>query len=46
MPLPKKGLKIRESLKKHYGKKKGEAVLYAMKNAGKIKSIAKKKRKR
>jgi len=46
MPLTKKGLKIRESLEKHYGKKKGEAVLYAMENASKIKGIAKKKRKR
>ena len=46
MPLTKKGLKIRQALEKHYGKKKGEFVLYAMENAGKIKGIAKKKRKR
>lgn len=43
MPLTKKGLKIRAALKKHYGKKKGESVLYAMENAGKVKGIAKKK---
>jgi hypothetical protein len=46
MPLTKKGLKIRQALEKHYGKKKGESVLYAMENAGKVKGIAKKKRKR
>ena len=46
MPLTKKGLKIRESLEKHDGKKEGESVWYAMENAGKIKGISKKKRKR
>ena len=44
MPLTKKGLKIREALEKHYGKKKGESVLYAMINSGKIKGAEKKKK--
>jgi len=42
MPLNKKGLKIREALEKQYGKKKGEQVLYAMENSGKITGIKKK----
>ena len=43
-PLTKKGLKIRAELEKQYGKKKGEQVLYAMENAGKLKGIKKKKK--
>jgi hypothetical protein len=45
MPLTKKGLKIREALEKQYGKKKGDSVFYAMENSGKIKGVAKKKKK-
>jgi len=44
MPLNKKGLKIRAALEKEYGKKKGEQVLYAMENSGKVKGITKKKK--
>ena len=32
MPLNKKGKKIKKSMVKQYGKKKGEAVFYAMEN--------------
>lgn len=42
MPLTKKGRKIRAALEKHYGKDKGEQVLYASINAGKIKGAEKK----
>ena len=45
MPLTKKGLKIRESMEKHYGKEEGERVLYASINAGKIKGAEKAKKK-
>ena len=45
MPLTKKGKKILSSMKKTYGStKKAKSVLYASKNAGKIKGIEKKKR--
>jgi hypothetical protein len=44
MPLNKKGLKIRAALEKEYGKKKGESILYAMENSGKVKGIKKKKK--
>jgi hypothetical protein len=46
MPLTKKGLKIRAALEKEYGKKKGEQVLYAMENAGKVEGISKGKKKK
>ena len=36
MPLTKKGKKIMSSMKKQYGKKKGEQVFYASKNKGTI----------
>ena len=42
MPLNKKGKKIKKSMVKQYGKKKGEAVFYAMENSGKLKSVKKK----
>ena len=45
MPLNKKGLKIREAIKKFYGKKKGDAVFYASENKGNIKGVTKKKKK-
>ena len=46
MPLTKKGLKIRESMEKHYGKDKGEEVFYASINKGNIKGAEKKKSKK
>lgn len=45
MPLTKKGAKIREAMKKFYGKDKGEEVFYATVNKGKIKGAEKKKKK-
>jgi hypothetical protein len=41
MPLTAKGKKIERALKKEYGSKKGEQVLYAMENKGKISGIKK-----
>ena len=43
MPLTTKGKKIMKSMKKQYGKKKGEAVFYASKNKKKIKGVDKKR---
>ena len=34
MPLNKKGKKIKKSMVKQYGKKKGEVYFYAMENSG------------
>lgn len=45
MPLTNKGKKIMKSMKKEYGKKKGEQVFYASKNKGTIKKVEKKSRK-
>jgi hypothetical protein len=47
MPLTKKGAKIKAAMTKEYGAKKGTSVFYASANAGKIKGVhgkAKKKR--
>jgi hypothetical protein len=44
MPLTKKGKKIKAAMTKTYGEKKGEQVLYASKNAGKISGIDRKKK--
>ena len=44
MPLNKKGKKIKKSMVKQYGKKKGETVFYASKNKGVIKGVDKKKK--
>ena len=41
MPLTKKCKKIMKSMKKQYGKKRGEQVFYATKNKGKIKGVKK-----
>lgn len=41
MPLTKKGQKILRSMKKQYGKKRGEQVFYASRNAGRIHGIEK-----
>jgi hypothetical protein len=43
-PLTKKGIKIKKAMGKTYGKKKGEKVFYASRNAGKISGVDKKKR--
>ena len=42
MPLTAKGKKIMKSMKKEYGKTKGEQVFYASKNKGTIKKVEKK----
>ena len=39
--LNKKGKKIMKSMKKQYGKKKGEKIFYASKNKGVIKGVKK-----
>lgn len=44
MPLTAKGKKIKKSMEKTYGKKKGEQVFYATENKGKIKGITKRKK--
>ena len=44
MPLSKKGKKIMKSMKKQYGKKKGETVFYASRNKGVIKGVEKTKK--
>ena len=44
MPLNEKGKKIMKSMKKQYGKKKGETVFYASKNKGVIKGVEKTKK--
>ena len=41
MPLNKKGKKIMSSMKKQYGKKRGEQVFYASLNKKKIKGVKK-----
>ena len=43
MPLNEKGRKIMKSMKKQYGKKRGETVFYASKNKGTIKGVEKRK---
>ena len=45
MPLTKKGKKIMKSMKKSYGKKRGEQIFYASKNKGKIKGVDTKRKK-
>ena len=45
MPLTDKGRKIKEKMKKTYGKKKAERVFYASKNKGTIKGVDKAKKK-
>lgn len=44
MPLTKKGKKIKRAMAKQYGAKKGERVFYASEASGKIKGVAKKKK--
>ena len=38
-PLTKKGKKIKATMSKEYGKKKGEQVFYATERKGKIKGV-------
>ena len=42
MPLSKAGKKIKASLEKQYGEKKGEEIFYAMENKGEIPGMKKK----
>ena len=46
MPLTKKGKKIKASMKKTYGSKKGEKIFYATENKGKVKGLVKGKRRK
>ena len=46
MPLTAKGRKIKASMRKHYGKKKGTSVFYASQNAGTIKGTHHKRKRR
>ena len=43
MPLNEKGKKIMKSMRKQYGKNRGETIFYASKNKGTIKGVEKKK---
>ena len=43
MPLNEKGKKIMNSMRKQYGKKRGETIFYASKNKGTIKGVEKRK---
>ena len=43
MPLNEKGKKIMKSMRKQYGKKRGETIFYASKNKGTIKGVEKRK---
>ena len=43
VPLTDKGKKIKKSMKKQYGKKKGEKIFYASANKGTITGIEKRK---
>lgn len=45
MPLTPKGEKIKSNMTREYGEKKGKQVFYASENAGKIKGVAKGKKK-
>jgi hypothetical protein len=46
MPLTAKGEKIKAAMKEQYGAEKGERVFYASENAGKIKGVAERRRKK
>ena len=43
MPLNEKCKKIMKSMRKQYGKKRGETIFYASKNKGTIKGVEKRK---
>jgi hypothetical protein len=44
MPLTKTGKKVLRSMRKEYGKKKGQSVFYASINKGKLKGMEKKRK--
>jgi hypothetical protein len=46
MPLTKKGAKILRAMKKTYGAKRGKRVFYASRNAGRIKGVDRKRRRK
>ena len=46
MPLTKKGSKIKKSMEKEYGTKKGEAIFYKSRNKGTIKGVDRKGKKK
>lgn len=46
MPLTAKGSKIKRAMTKTYGKKKGNRVFYASMNAGTLKGVHKKRKRR
>lgn len=46
MPLTKKGKKIKRAMVKQFGPKKGTEVFFASENAGTIKGVHKKKKKK
>lgn len=46
MPLTFKGRKIKRSMEKEYGKKRGERIFYASERSGRIKGVARKRGKR
>jgi len=43
MPLTKKGKKIMGALQQEYGTTKGRSIFYAMRNAGRITSVERKR---
>jgi hypothetical protein len=46
MPLTKKGKKIMSAMQKEYGKERGQRVFYASANAGKLKNVELKRKRR
>lgn len=46
MPLTDKGVKIKKAMMKSYGGEEGKKVFYASENAGKIKGVVKKIKKK
>lgn len=42
MPLTSKGRKIKASMKRQYGDKRGERIFHASKNSGKISGVERK----
>jgi hypothetical protein len=44
MPLTPKGKKIKRAMVKYYGPTEGKRVFYASENSGKIKGVAKKRK--
>jgi hypothetical protein len=46
MPLTKKGARIKDSMLKTYGKKKGKRVFYASVNSGTVKGAKPRKRRK